>query len=187
MDSAQEFSEFYSRRYEAVLRYAMRRCDPETARDVAADTFLVAWRRRAAVPADPGQHEPWLYGVARRVLANAERSQRRADRLAAKLGHEERSANAPDPAMIFAENARLKHALASMSARDQEALRLIGWEGLDLAAAALAMGCTRTAMAVRLHRARRRLEDAFGGAEWETRKATLTGHVPSQTISQETQ
>jgi RNA polymerase sigma-70 factor (ECF subfamily) len=186
MDSAQQFSEFYSRHYEAVLCYAMRRCDPETARDVAADTFLVAWRRRTAVPAGPGQEEPWLYGVARRVLANTQRSQRRAQRLAAKLGRDGQAAFAPDPASIFAENARLKHALASLTAKDQEALMLIGWEDLDLAGAALAMGCTRAAMAVRLHRARRRLEEALGGAEWEIRKAPVTRQLPSRTISQET-
>jgi RNA polymerase sigma-70 factor, ECF subfamily len=186
MDSAEEFSEFYSRRYEAVLRYAMRRCDPETARDVAADTFLVAWRRRTTVPADAGQEEPWLYGVARRVLANAQRSRRRAERVAAKLGQAGGTAFTPDPASIFAESARLRHALASLSANDQEALRLIGWEELDLAGAALAMGCTRGAMAVRLHRARRRLEEALGGAEWEMRKATRAAQVRSPAISQET-
>jgi RNA polymerase sigma-70 factor (ECF subfamily) len=87
---------------------------------------------------------------------------------------------------VFAENSRLKHALASLSARDQEALMLVGWEDLDLAGAALAMGCTRAAMAVRLHRARRRLEQALGGAEWETRKPSLTGQIPRSTISQET-
>jgi RNA polymerase sigma-70 factor, ECF subfamily len=186
MNSAQEFSEFYQRRYDAVLRYAMRRCDPETARDVAADTFLVAWRRRTAVPADPGQEEPWLYGVARRVLANAERSRRRAQRVAARLGQERSAAVAPDPASVFADNARLRHALASLSAKDQEALRLVGWEDLDLAGAAVAMGCTRTAMAVRLHRARKRLQEALGGSEWQPRKPALVGPIPPNTISQET-
>lgn len=186
MDSGQDFSEFYRRRYDAVLRYAMRRCDPETARDVSADTFLVAWRRRSSMPADPGQEEPWLYGIARRVLANAERSRRRAQRVTAKLGQQRGDAFASDPASVFADNARLMHALASLSPKDQEALRLVGWEDLDLAGAALAMGCTRTAMAVRLHRARRRLDQALGGAEWETRRASLASQGPPRPISQET-
>jgi DNA-directed RNA polymerase specialized sigma24 family protein len=51
-----------------------------------------------------------------------------------------------------------------LSDADQEALRLIGWEELDLAGAAVAMGCSRATMAVRLHRARRRLERALGTA-----------------------
>ncbi|MEO8293126.1 MAG: hypothetical protein ABI635_08290 [Actinomycetota bacterium] len=50
---------------DAVLAYAARRSDPDTAQEVVADTFVVAWRRMAAVP-DPALL--WLLGVARRVL-----------------------------------------------------------------------------------------------------------------------
>lgn len=69
-DEREEFSALYREHYGAVLRYCRRRTDEETARDAAAETFLVAWRRREVVPQDP---LPWLYGVARRVLANAAR------------------------------------------------------------------------------------------------------------------
>jgi DNA-directed RNA polymerase specialized sigma24 family protein len=93
MDSADRFSELYRAQYEAVLRYALRRTDGETARDVAAETFLIAWRRLNAVPA-PTQLTPWPYGVARRVLANVERSQRRANRVTARLGQERGSQHA---------------------------------------------------------------------------------------------
>jgi RNA polymerase sigma-70 factor (ECF subfamily) len=183
MDAAPEYTEFYRRRYDAVLRYAMRRSDPETAMDVTAETFLVAWRRRSAIPACPGQEEPWLYAIARRVLANAARSKRRAQRVSAKLGRERADAVMPDAASVFAANSRLTHALTTLSPRDQEALRLVGWEDLDLAGAAQAMGCTRSTMAVRLHRARRRLELALG-AEWETRERQLAVQVSHSTISE---
>jgi RNA polymerase sigma factor (sigma-70 family) len=185
MDPDQDFTEFYRRRYDAVLRYALRRSDAETARDVTADTFLVAWRRRTVIPADPDAEEPWLYGVTRRVLANAERSRRRAQRVTAKLGQQRRD-TAPDPAGVLAENSRLMHALASLSPKDQEALRLVGWEDLDLSGAALAMGCTRSAMAVRLHRARRRLDQALGGADWRTPKASVASQARPGTLNQET-
>ena len=39
-----------------------------------------------------------------------------------------------------------------------EPLALIYWEGLSTAEAARAVGCSRAAMLVRLHRARKRLE-----------------------------
>ncbi|MEI5101965.1 sigma factor-like helix-turn-helix DNA-binding protein [Streptomyces sp. PmtG] len=45
--------------------------------------------------------------------------------------------------------------------RDQETLLLVGWDGLDVAAAAVVVGCTRRTFAVRLHRARRRLRQAL--------------------------
>jgi DNA-directed RNA polymerase specialized sigma24 family protein len=65
-------AQLYREHYDSVLSYAARRIDPDTARDIAAETFLVAWRRSTAVPQDPRLVRPWLYGVARRVLWNAE-------------------------------------------------------------------------------------------------------------------
>src|SRR5215469_3180717 len=186
MDRAEQFSDLYQGQYEAVLRYALRRTDPETARDVVAETFLVAWRRLDAVPAESSMAGPWLYGVARRVLANTERSRLRAERLMTRLGQEQRATNAPDAAGSIAESARLRSALATLSELDQEALRLVGWEELDLAAAALAMGCTRATMAVRLHRARRRLEQALGMADWGGSRAVSGRAGPLRKISKET-
>jgi RNA polymerase sigma-70 factor (ECF subfamily) len=45
------FQALYERHYGAVLRYAARRVGAEAAADVAAETFLTAWRRLDAVPA----------------------------------------------------------------------------------------------------------------------------------------
>jgi len=73
VDADQRFARLYRDHYAAVLRYARRRTDLDSARDVAAETFLVARRRLPDVPADPAQAQPWLYGVARRVLANSDR------------------------------------------------------------------------------------------------------------------
>ena len=68
-----------------LLAYALRRVDrPEDAADVVAETFLVAWRRLDDVP--PGeQARLWLYGVARRQLANQRRGQLRRSQLADRL------------------------------------------------------------------------------------------------------
>ena len=189
MDSGDRFSELYQAHFGAVLRYAMRRTDRETARDVAAETFLIAWRRLGAVPADPGRARPWLYGVARRVLANAERSRHRAQRVTARLG-EQQQEPVPDTAGAVVERIRLAYALAGLPAGDREALRLIGWEELDLAGAAVVMGCSRSAMAVRIYRARRRLERALRAAEDaaadEERNPAPRQVAPVRVISQET-
>jgi RNA polymerase sigma factor (sigma-70 family) len=158
VDTEERFNALYRAHYRAVLSYASRRTDPDTARDVVAETFLIAWRRLDRVPADSGQAEPWLYGVARRVLANAERSQRRTQRLAARMSHDGGDEALADPALVISERQRVIEALRRLPEPEREALRLVGWDGLDLAGAALAMGCSRSAMAVRLHRARRRLE-----------------------------
>jgi RNA polymerase sigma-70 factor, ECF subfamily len=69
-DEARRFEELFRSNYRAVLAYALRRADPETADEVVADTFLVCWRRLDEVPA---RALPWLLGVARRCLANRRR------------------------------------------------------------------------------------------------------------------
>lgn len=67
------FRRVYLEHFEPLLAYALRRvAHPEDAADVVAETFLVAWRRRHDIPADD-EARLWLYGVARRVLANHHR------------------------------------------------------------------------------------------------------------------
>lgn len=156
------FTLLYRTHYDSILGYASRRTDPATARDVAADTFLVAWRRLADVPRDPQAVRLWLYGVARRTLANAERSRGRSERVATKLlATADPVGLAPDLAEGVVERARIYEALGTLSEADQEALRLVAWEGLDLAGAAKVMGCTRSTMTVRMHRARNRMAKAL--------------------------
>ena len=69
-EQIQAISRLYERHAPAVHRYALRRSDPDTAEEVTAQVFLVAWRRRDALPHEP---LPWLYGVARRALADQRR------------------------------------------------------------------------------------------------------------------
>jgi RNA polymerase sigma-70 factor (ECF subfamily) len=45
---------------------------------------------------------------------------------------------------------------------DRELLALVAWEGLAREELALALGTSRAAVRVRLHRARRRLREALG-------------------------
>jgi DNA-directed RNA polymerase specialized sigma24 family protein len=84
IESEQRFRSLYLDHYRQVYMYFRRRTDIECARDGTADTFLVAWRRIDNVPAGD-RTLPWLYGTARRVLANQWRSRNRADRLREKL------------------------------------------------------------------------------------------------------
>ncbi len=75
------FRQLFDAHMAEVWRYARRRCATATdADDVVAETFAVAWRRRADVPRDDAARL-WLLGTARRVLANQRRSQGRQHRL----------------------------------------------------------------------------------------------------------
>jgi RNA polymerase sigma factor (sigma-70 family) len=160
--AAARFEALFDRNYQYVLAYAMRRADRQVAEDVAAETFTIAWRRLGAVPAD---ELPWLYGVARRTLANQRRGDRRRSALLAKLRDEARPRNAPtDLADRIGERAEISAALGRLSERDREALQLVAWEGLETRRAARAAGCSSGAFAVRLHRARRRLVKELAAA-----------------------
>lgn len=148
------FEELFLAHYQAVLGYALRR-SPENGHDVAAETFLVAWRRFESVPEDP---LPWLYGVARRTLANQRRSATRRGALVARLEQEHRTSPARGAPVDRepGESAELR-AFRRLSPRDQEVLALVAWEELDRRQAAAVLGCSTAALAVRLHRARARL------------------------------
>jgi RNA polymerase sigma-70 factor (ECF subfamily) len=148
------FERLYNHYSPDLAMYALRRTDRETAQDVVAETFTVAWRRLDDVPASAPL--PWLYGIARRVLANQRRS---AARLAALRERLEREGTA---APQVADRA-LAEALRHLSESDRELLMLVAWEGLSSAEAAVALGCSNAACRVRLHRARRRLAAALEG------------------------
>jgi RNA polymerase sigma factor (sigma-70 family) len=154
-----EFEELYALHAGAVRGYAMRRCDPETADDVVADVFLVAWRRREELPEEP---LPWLLGTARHVLANHARGHSRRVRLLDRLAAEPRAPSTPAPT-----GGKLWAALASLSERDRELLLLMAWEGLEPQHAAQVLGVRPNTLAVRFHRARRRLSNALEALEAE--------------------
>jgi RNA polymerase sigma-70 factor (ECF subfamily) len=57
-----------------LLSYFERRVSPVAdAADLLSATYLVAWRKVDSIPTDPEQARMWLFGVARRTLANAQR------------------------------------------------------------------------------------------------------------------
>ena len=151
----QVFETMYRRHYYEVLSYARRRAPEDLARDVAADTFLVAWQRLDVVPDEP---IAWLIGVARKTLANQRRSARRRVSLQARLANERQIAetleSAPEERR---EEPLVAIAFRRLGEKDQEVLRLIAWEELDRAQAAAVLGCSRVALRIRLHRARSRL------------------------------
>lgn len=158
MSDDETFAAAYREHYWAVSRYVARRLGGPTndTEEVVADVFAVAWRRRADLPPAP---LPWLYGIARRCLANAVRGYGRRRRLLERIGHDESRHRRDVVAGPDAERPGdwVHDALDRLSTSDQEVLRLTAWEELDTEELATALGCGTRAAAMRLHRARRRL------------------------------
>lgn len=153
------FTRIYAAHYPHIVNYGQRRlADSDASAELAQEVFVIAWRRRAEVP---DRSLPWLYGVARRLLANQWRAVRAAPEVLPMTDANrprEGGSPAPDGSVSIAD---LRTALATLSDLDQEILRLVGWEELTVSEAAQVLGCTRTTAAARLHRARKRLTGAM--------------------------
>jgi RNA polymerase sigma-70 factor (ECF subfamily) len=154
------FERIFTDCYDAVFRYAARRVAAEAVQDVVSETFLVAWRRHGELKGDP---IPWLLGIARRVAANQRRSGARRDALEQRLRVQPVSAATGHE--VAGHDRRLATALEALGERDREALMLVVWDGLEHRDAARVMGCSTGALAVRVHRARRRLARALTDEE----------------------
>lgn len=139
-----------------VLAYALRRTpNPADAEDAAAETFAIAWRKIEQAPDDA---LPWLLSIARRVISNQRRSRRRRAWLLLKLERHASAQSAILPARDGSDG-RVLDALARLRSDDQEILRLVAWDDLDHRAAGLVLGITANAVAIRLHRARKRFRE----------------------------
>jgi RNA polymerase sigma factor (sigma-70 family) len=168
---AARFESVFRTAYPRVLAYALRRADNrQEAEEATAETFLIAWRRLDDVPTDS---VPWLFGVARKVLANQRRSARRREAMGphASLDAAEKAVD-PTTATddLVADREAFIAAFASLDERDREVLALTAWEGLRPREGAVVLECTATAFSIRLHRARRRL----------MKELRATGHSPSE-------
>ena len=160
------FRALYEATYDDLLRFAQRRVHPSHAEDVAADVFLVAWRRLDELPAEPDEAvraaRPWLFGVARATMLNHRRGDRRRDALAVRLadatlvnGRVSDTSDATED--LAASRLDLAAAWVRLSDAEQEAISLAVWEGLTSAEAGAVLGCSATAYRIRLSRARRSL------------------------------
>ena len=177
-DRRARFTGAYRWLYIPVTGYVMRRVDtPEDAAEIVAETFLVLWRRFDDAPAGDALR-PWTFGIARHVMANQRRGERRRGELGERLHAEyTRLAQQPaDPADSAVDGAQLRDAFATLAPADQELLRLIAWEGLTAHEAAAVLGVPHAAARLRLHRARRRLQRALESGDQLTHPG-VAGHA----------
>jgi RNA polymerase sigma-70 factor (ECF subfamily) len=168
IDEAKLFDAQFRVHARQVHTYALRRSDPETAQEVAAETFLIAWRRRHEMPSQP---LPWLYGIARRVLMNEHRAANRRNALGARLA----AGASRDP--DAAGDDRILEALGALGEGDREALLLSAWEGLSAREAGAVLQCSAATFAVRLHRARGRLSRALEQTQTDLEPAHASGPI----------
>lgn len=175
-DAAERFGALFEEHSRSLLAYALRRVDsPQDAADVLAETMLVAWRRLEDVP--PGDEtRPWLFGVARHVLLNHHRSERRGLRLGERLRTLLVDVPIEDPASAVGESAMVHAAMARLGDEDREILRLTAWEGLEPTEIATALSIPPATVRTRLHRARARLRHELELEGWDGERKAPAGH-----------
>ncbi|MEU4536055.1 RNA polymerase sigma factor [Streptosporangium sp. NPDC023825] len=176
-DAQARFEAVYRETYGRITAYTARRCaSPQDAADVVAETFAIAWRRIGELP-DGEEAMLWLYGVARKVLANHYRGEVRRQARSVQLDAEmaDLYGASPDSGVELKAIAQVFQTLPD---DDRELLSLIGWEGLDRQEVATVLGLSRNAVRIRLHRARRRFARAL--AEADVRFAAESRMVPAE-------
>ena len=172
-----QFRLLYERNYapiSAYVRRRVRRADGSDA-DIVAEVFVVAWRRFLEVP-EQTKELPWLYGVARNLVANHFRSAQRSSALTDRLMVEER-ASVDSSAESSELELRVRRAVDQLSDLDREIFRLIHWEELSHEEVGLSVGITAKAVERRVARARKKVRDYLASLD-----KFITPNVPAQRI-----
>jgi RNA polymerase sigma-70 factor, ECF subfamily len=160
------FTEVHDRHFTAVYRYVAGRLGAQAAEDVAAETFLVAFDRRASYDAARGDLRVWLFGIATNLVARHRRTEARHYRALSRLevtrsteGHENR---------VVAEVAarrltpQLAKALSRLSKGERDVLLLVALGQLGYEEVAAALGVPTGTVGSRLSRARKKLNTMLG-------------------------
>jgi RNA polymerase sigma factor (sigma-70 family) len=168
-DPRAEFSLAFSRNFTDICRFVANRSDAVDVEAIVSEAFLVAWKRWPNKPERDDELRPWLFGIARNVMRSSERHERVRSRLGAPENARQDWSN--EGLDGVESDLVLRTALAAISSDDREIILLVAWEDLDTSGLAIALGVSKTAARVRLHRARKRL--AAEVARSEVAKSTL--------------
>lgn len=139
-----------------LLAYFERRVGSADAADLLSETMLTAWRRIDDLPPDDIEARMWLFGVARRILANAERASVRRWKLAERLRDH---LSSQPPTYDDAQAIDVRDAVRRLPDDLRDLVGLVHWEGFTLEEAARIVGIPASTARGRYGNARRRLAD----------------------------
>ncbi|MEU4696674.1 RNA polymerase sigma factor [Nonomuraea dietziae] len=166
-DDPEQFAGLFDRYIQQIHRYVARRLGTQAADDIAAETFLAAFRRRASYDLTQRLARPWLYGIATTLMARHRRGEERFLRALSRTGVDPLPEPMADAVVgrvaAQEEDRRLAGALAGLSQGDRDVLLLVAWGDLTYEEVATALGVPIGTVRSRLHRARRKARVALGG------------------------
>jgi len=190
-DGSQErYAALYRATHHDLLRFIGRRTGADVplsvAEDIAAETYLIAWRRFAEIPTELSDARAWLFGVARNCLLHEKRSAARRGALQIRIAGDAISA----ANRITSESAIESHekqvatrldltaAWQSLSAQDQEVIALLTWENLTSEQAGRVLGISAPAFRMRVTRARQNLRKAIQSPVKAASSIAVTSLIP---------
>lgn len=154
-DARAEFSLAFTGNFADICKFVANRSNALDVEAIVGEAFLVAWKRWPNRPQRDDEIRPWLFGIARNVMRSSGRHERVRVRLEGPaIAHQDWLNDGLDR---LESDMVLSTALAAMSGDDREIILLVAWEDLDSSGLAIALGISKTAARVRLHRARKRL------------------------------
>ena len=154
------FHEVFNRHFKAVHRYLVRRVGRDRADDLAAQTFAVAFNRRATFRTGASDARPWLLGIATNLLMNECRAEQRSLEAVARF-----QAQPSRPAAELATDGlddEVAASLAELDSDQRDVLLLFAWGELSYeeiaSALAIPVGTVRSRMSRARSQLRLRLE-----------------------------
>ncbi|MEU4768827.1 sigma-70 family RNA polymerase sigma factor [Actinosynnema sp. NPDC023794] len=165
----EQFTEVHDRYFAPIYRYVAGRLDPQTAEDIAAETFLIAFDRRSTFDAERGDVRVWLFGIATNLVARHRRKEARHYRALARVDVEPDVEGHENAVVASVEARRLRpllaKALAGLSQGERDVLLLVSLGGLGYQEVAVALGISSGTVGSRLTRARKKLNSALTNPE----------------------
>ncbi|MEV5705151.1 RNA polymerase sigma factor [Actinoallomurus sp. NPDC052274] len=166
-DPAERFDEVFDAYFAEIHRYAAKRLGPDAAADVAAQTFLEAFRHRRRYDPIRASVRTWLYGIATKVVGRHQRTETRALRARARLGPgrdaEEHTERVDTRVSAQGLRGELAGAIAALPHGQRDVLLLVALADLSHEEVAAALGISYGTVGSRLNRARTKLRKALGG------------------------
>jgi RNA polymerase sigma-70 factor (ECF subfamily) len=172
------FGELFDRHATTLYRYFVRRVGPDEAESLLAETFRIAFEKRAAFDTGRPEARPWLYGIAGNLVARHRRSEaRRIDAMARSVHTASGATDVFSDVDARVDAAALWTDVAAEISRlpqgERETLLLFAWEGMPYDQIATALDIPVGTVRSRLNRARHRLRELVGAHDEELVTATL--------------
>ncbi|MBO2458303.1 RNA polymerase sigma factor [Actinomadura violacea] len=162
----ERFAVLFDRHYTEIHRYVGRRLGTDGADDIAAETFLIAFRRRGTFEPAHSSVRPWLYGIATRLISRHRRDELRRYRAVARMPADDvvESHENSVAAAVTAAGFGLSPVLAGLRHGDRDVLLLVALADLTYPEVAEALGIAYGTVCSRLSRARKHVRAALRAA-----------------------